>query len=437
MINSSQGTRDAGTQWYNLVVNIFVDYGFMQSTVDKSLFIKTLDTFDPPEFLAVGVQTDDFCTAGPNSAIIHDFIQYLQQYFVLSIKTGGVLKFNGIRITQSDIGISIDQSEYILELLTKHFGRLPDKIKTLSTPMRYASKFEQELTLADPLSTDELKKVAIEMNGSFRYHTGSWMFATQTRFDLLFPTQRLSKFNTAPNQVAFDAIKRIYRYVAGRPHVPITYPRQSLNGTTDLKYMVTPNNYKTLTIPNFPCNFNDAELGRCFQTRQAYYCVMIVINSVIVYMKIRTTEAPMLHTTDSELKANLEGAKELIPARELCQFLGVVLDQPSTMYMDNRAVHEIVQSGRITPRVKHASYPIAFLQHYNNIVFKLVLIPTDVMLADMGTKPNTPAVLQRFISWATGAQFLPPKDHIHYKLLQLHFYDKSFHEIMHFANSNS
>jgi hypothetical protein len=75
MINSSQGTQDAGTQWYLLVVNIFTDFGFMQSTVDKSLFIKTLVDFDPPEYLAVGVQTDDFCTAAPNSAIIHHFIK--------------------------------------------------------------------------------------------------------------------------------------------------------------------------------------------------------------------------------------------------------------------------------------------------------------------------------------------------------------------------
>jgi hypothetical protein len=50
----------------------------------------------------------------------------------------------------------------------------------------------------------------------------------------------------------------------------------------------------------------------------------------------------MLHTTDSELKANLEGAKELIPVQEICQFLGIILDQPSTMYMNNQAVHEIL-----------------------------------------------------------------------------------------------
>ena len=117
LINSSQGTRDAGTQWHCLVVTIFEDFGFMQSTVDKSLFIKALDSFDPPEYLVVGFQTDDFCLLAPNAKIIEDFIQYLQKYFVLTVKKGGVLKFNGIHIAQTDHAISIYQSEYILSLL--------------------------------------------------------------------------------------------------------------------------------------------------------------------------------------------------------------------------------------------------------------------------------------------------------------------------------
>ena len=77
-----------------------------------------------------------------------------------------MLKFNGIRITQSDTAISIDQSEYILGLLLiKHFGHNPEKVKTLSTPMQYDSKFEKELTLAPPLASNELKHVAINTTG--------------------------------------------------------------------------------------------------------------------------------------------------------------------------------------------------------------------------------------------------------------------------------
>ena len=46
-------------------------------------------------------------------------------------------------------------------------------------------------------------------------------------------------------------------------------------------------------------------------------------------------------------------------------------------------------------------------------------VKTLHMLADMGTKPNTPKTLQLYKYWATGAKFLPSKDHLHYKLLQM------------------
>ena len=59
------------------------------------------------------------------------------------------------------------------------------------------------------------------------------------------------------------------------------------------------------------------------------------------------------------------------------------------------------------------------------------------MIADMGTKPNTPGILLRFLSWATGAQFHPPPTHIHYKLLQMQYFDMPFHEILKASNSNN
>ena len=40
------------------------------------------------------------------------------------------------------------------------------------------------------------------------------------------------------------------------------------------------------------------------------------------------------------------------------------------------------------------------------------------MLADIGTKPNTPALLKRFKYWGSGERFLPSPSHVHYKLLQ-------------------
>ena len=52
------------------------------------------------------------------------------------------------------------------------------------------------------------------------------------------------------------------------------------------------------------------------------------------------------------------------------------------------------------------------------------------MLADIGTKPNTPALLKRFKYWGSGERFLPSPSHVHYKLLQMEFYEKTYTKIL-------
>ena len=42
MLNSNQGTKDAGNLWYNLLSNIIIKYGLVHSTTDHGYFVKAL-----------------------------------------------------------------------------------------------------------------------------------------------------------------------------------------------------------------------------------------------------------------------------------------------------------------------------------------------------------------------------------------------------------
>ena len=104
----------------------------------------------------------------------------------------------------------------------------------------------------------------------------------------------------------------------------------------------------------------------------------------------------MLHTTDAEMKGGSSGVRQLQPIRRLFEFCGVQLGQPSKAFTDNAAVHTIVESSRMTPRCRHIDIPIAFMHQEHNKSYKLDLIRTMVMLADFGTKANTPKLHQQF-----------------------------------------
>ena len=168
--------------------------------------------------------------------------------------------------------------------------------------------------------------------------------------------------------------------------------------------MVSPTQTVEMEIPNGPVNFNDAELGRCLKSRNSYFCTVILVLGVVVQMKLKKTTSPMTHTIDAELKANFEGARNLIPIRKLFEYMGCPFNDPSPLYCDNRAVHSIIESERMTPRCRHLDIPITFLHQEKDQSYQLDLCRTLVIHADMGTKPHSPQLQKLFKYWASGAQ---------------------------------
>ena len=362
MFNSVQGTKDAGNNWNRLLASLFKDYKLFPSKVDHGFFWKNLDN---KQMMFVSLATDDCLVSVPNYKYADDFIRFMKQYFKVSIQKGPILKFLGIRIVQTDHAVSLDQSEYVFEALRKYFGTDFDKIKTISTPMRYDNGYETEIFESTPLTPSELKEYALLYKGTYRYHTGTFGHASNiTRWDIKYAVQRLAEYNNAPTDLAFKGIARLYRYLAGDPHRPLTFPRASFNGKSKLSYMVTPTDSVEFFIPNAPTNFNDAELARCLNTRTTYYCTMICVLGVIIQMKVKKSASVMTHTTDAEMRANFEGCRHLIPIRTLYNEMGCNIHTPSMLFCDNKAVVDIIESERMTPRCRHIDIPIAFL-HYH------------------------------------------------------------------------
>ena len=126
-------------------------------TVDHALFVKYLG--DNKWFYCL-ISTDDVLCSYPHASYFHDLMRYFNEYFNLSIQEGPVLSYLNMRIIQTEHIISLDQAEYIFDMLVSYFGPDITRIKTASTPMRSDSAFEKELYAATPLSEDELAKFA-------------------------------------------------------------------------------------------------------------------------------------------------------------------------------------------------------------------------------------------------------------------------------------
>ena len=427
--NGNQGTKPASKIWYDILSKVLKDYGFQPCSVDQALFVKQLDN---DKWFYCVLSTDDVLCSFPTNDDFYDLMTYFRKFFQLSLQEGSVLSYLNMRIIQSEHAISLDQAEYIFDLLLAFFGDKADRIKTASTPLRSDSTFEKDLYEATPLSETELVEYARCYRGGYRHHLGKLQHAAnQTRFDIILSTQRLAEFSVQPTAIAFDCIARHYRYLAYDPLRPIMYPKgKSLSGQSTISFHVTPTETMSLAVPNHVTLFTDSEFARSLHDCRTWYCTVITLCNVIIQMKVKKTIAVMSNTTDSELHSSYNGVRRLKPLRQMLSFMGQPAPDPSSAFIDNKSVTDVIDSYKLTPRCRHLDVPIAYLHYEKDKSFHPILIKTQQMLADFGTKPLVTAIHKRLKYWSMGAQYLPKCGTSHYDDLNMKYYEKSYLDIL-------
>nr|GEX22930.1 uncharacterized mitochondrial protein AtMg00810-like [Tanacetum cinerariifolium] len=109
-------------------------------------------------------------------------------------------------------GIFISQDKYVAEILRK-FG-LTDG-KSASTPID-----TEKPLLKDPDGED------VDVH-TYRSMVGSLMYLTSLRLDIMFAVCACAHFQVTPTALHLHAVKRIFKYLKGKPHLGLWYPKDS------------------------------------------------------------------------------------------------------------------------------------------------------------------------------------------------------------------
>nr|GEY22723.1 hypothetical protein [Tanacetum cinerariifolium] len=125
---------------------------------------------------------------------------------------GKLTFFLGLLVKQKKGGIFISQDKYVAKILRK-FGL--SEGKSASTPI------------------DTEKPLLKDPNGKYvDVHTymsmiGSLMYLTSSRPDIMFVVCACARFRVTPKASHIYAVKRIFRYLKGKPHLGLSYPKDS------------------------------------------------------------------------------------------------------------------------------------------------------------------------------------------------------------------
>nr|GEV43489.1 putative ribonuclease H-like domain-containing protein [Tanacetum cinerariifolium] len=193
--------------WYETLANYLLDNGFQRGKIDRTLFIKK----KKGDILLVHVYVDDIIFGSTNKDLCKAFKKLMKDKFQMS-SMGELTFFLDIQVKQKPDEIFINHDKYVAEILRK-FG-LTDR-KSASTPR------DTEKPLLKDLNGEDMDVQ------TYRSMIGSLMYLTSSRLDIMFVVCVYAHFQVTPKASHLHAVKRIFRYLKGKPHLGLWYPKDS------------------------------------------------------------------------------------------------------------------------------------------------------------------------------------------------------------------
>ncbi|GJS18628.1 putative ribonuclease H-like domain-containing protein [Tanacetum coccineum] len=195
--------------WYKTLANYLLGMGLKigNGEIDQTLFIKK----QKGDILLVQVYVDDIIFGSTNKELCTAFEKLMKDKFQMS-SIGELTFFLGLQVQQKEDGIFISQDKYVADILKKF--NYTD-VKSASTPV----------DLEKPLVKDgDANDVDVHLYSSM---IGSLMYLTASRPDIMFAVCACARFQVTLKTSHLLVVKRIFRYLKGKPTLGLWYSRDS------------------------------------------------------------------------------------------------------------------------------------------------------------------------------------------------------------------
>ncbi|GJY53373.1 putative ribonuclease H-like domain-containing protein [Tanacetum coccineum] len=339
------GLHQAPRAWYETLSTYLLDNGFYRGQIDKTLFIKRVKD----DILLVQVYVDDIIFGSTKKSLCTDFEQIMHKRFQMS-SMGELTFFLGLQVKQKEDGIFISQDKYVGEILKK-FGF--SSIRTASTPMETNKALTKD---------EDGEDVDVHL---YRSMIGSLMYLTSSRPDIMFSVCACSRFQVQPKVSHLNAVKRIFRYLKGRPNLGLWYPKDSpfiLEAFSDSDYAGASLDRKSTTGG---CQFLGSRLISWQCKKQT-----VVANS----------------TTEAEYIAASHCCGQVLWIQNQMLDYGYNFMQ-TKIHVDNESAICVVKNPVYHSKTKHIEIRHHFIRDsYEKRLIEMVKIHTDNNVADLLTK---------------------------------------------------
>lgn len=350
------GLKQSSRMWYKKVDDCLSNIGYVKSKFEPCLFIKGNRDFKT----IIALYVDDFFIFSND----YKEVNYLKKVLGSNFKIkdlGNIRQCLGMRINYNGNSVTLDQENYIDQLLNK-FNMVD--CHTSDTPM------ECKLNLNECSQCDN--------SIPYQQLIGSLMYlSVLSRPDISYSVSYLSQFNNCHTKEHWQHAKRILKYLKKTKSYALKY--DSKQSFDILGYV-------------------DADWGSDIISRRSYTGFIFKLSGAAISWQSRKQRVVALSSTEAEYMGISECCKEAVYLRNLqCE----ITDRLYTIvvYNDNQSAQKLLHNPVFHNRSKHIDIRYHFCKEI--IAQKFVDVQylcTANMPADLLTKSLTSIKHQAFVT---------------------------------------
>jgi hypothetical protein len=264
----------------------------------------------------------------------------------------GELKFFlGLQIKQTEDGIFLNQSKYVIDLL-KRFGLTNAKV--YGTPMNPSTKLDKD---------EKGKPVDVKL---YRGMIGSLLYLTASRPDIMFSVCLCARFQSCPKESHLIAVKRIFRYLLGTIDLGLWYPKSN---SFDL------------------ISYTDADFAGCKIDRKSTSGTCHFLGHSLVSWFSKKQNSVALSTAEAEYVAAGSCCAQSLYIKQQLEDFKILFDH-IPIRCDNTSAISLSKNPIQHSRTKHIEIRYHFIRdHVQKGDIELEFVSTDSQWADILTKP--------------------------------------------------
>ena len=368
------GLHQSSRRWYKKLHKVLCSLGFVRSEVDPCAYSRVRDGV----VFVVLVYVDDIIQIADSEADIEAFQKDLDKHFKLK-HMGRIHFILGVEVVHGEDGsMLLRQTAYIRDLMVR-FGVSAAKCPLLpAEPNVFLSASDGE-----PLSPDGVTLYQ-SLVGSLLY------VSVGTRPDVSSALRAVSRFVSSPTVVHLQSAMKILKYLAGTAEKGLKF---SPSGNSRI------------------ISFSDADYANDLDSRRSVSGGISILAGAAISWVSTFQSLVSQSSCESEYVALALQVQQCIFLKNLCLSLRLDIDvKEMIIYEDNQSTINLSKDWIFRKRTKHIDVKYHLVRH--QVIEKKILLcycPSQSMIADMLTKPQTKFVFQSMREAMLGEKFFEMK----------------------------